>query len=238
METSKKDLEETEKKFNAATKHLPSILDNVASKDLLYFYARYKQATKGPCKTKKPRFFDSKTKTKWNAWKTLSGMSTETAMEEYTAKMLEIDPDWDPIESKEPGRVRVSCMAKPDIKDENKDFLYNIQEGDINKVTKCLRQHPHLASKLCENLYPIHWAADRGNADMVHILLKYGADVNAQDIDGQTALHYACSVGSDSVIQILLKSSADKKISDNEGLKPDDVLEDDDIREKYFDCHK
>ena len=91
---------------------------------------------------------------------------------------------------------------------------------------------------MCENLYPIHWAADRGNADMVHILLKYGADVNAQDIDGQTALHYACSVGSDSVIQILLKSSADKKISDNEGLKPDDVLEDDDIREKYFDCHK
>ena len=238
METSKIDLEETEKKFNAATKHLPSISDNVASKDLLYFYARYKQATEGPCKTKKPRSFDSKTKTKWNAWKTLSGMSTETAMEEYTAKMLEIDPDWDPIESKEPGRVRVSCMAKPEIKDENKDFLYNIQEGDINKVTKCLKKHPHLASKLCENLYPIHWAADRGNADMVHILLKYGANVNAQDIDGQTALHYACSVGSDSVIQILLKSSADKKISDNEGLKPDDVLEDDAIREKYFDCNK
>ena len=37
-----------------------------------------------------------------------------------------------------------------------------------------------------------------------------------------------------SVIQILLKSSADKAISDNEGLKPIDVLENDVIRERYF----
>ena len=65
-------------------------------------------------------------------------------------------------------------------------------------------------------------------------LFKYGADVNAQDEEGQTALHYACSVGYESVIQILLKSSADKAISDNEGLKPIDVLENDDIRRRYF----
>ena len=65
-------------------------------------------------------------------------------------------------------------------------------------------------------------------------LFKYGADVNAQDEEGQTALHYACSIGYESVIQILLKSSADKAISDNEGLKPIDVLKNDDIRGKYF----
>ena len=45
-------------------------------------------------------------KEKWNAWKALSEMSSKTAMEEYTVKMLEIDQEWDPIDSKEPGWVR------------------------------------------------------------------------------------------------------------------------------------
>jgi len=234
MATSGEDLEEIEVKFNAASKHLTTILNNVSSQDLLYFYARYKQATVGPCNTDKPGFFDFKGKEKWNAWKALSEMSSKTAMEEYTVKMLEIDQEWDPIDSKEQGWVRVSCMAKSEVKDEDKDFLYHIQEGDISNVTKYLESNPDLASKLCEDLYPIHWAADRGNADMVQILLKYGADVNAQDDEGQTALHYACSIGYESVIQILLKSSADKAISDNEGLKPLDVLKNDDIKLKYF----
>ena len=62
MATLGEDLEEIELKFNAASKHLPSILSNVPSQDLLYFYARYKQATVGPCNTEKPGFFDFKGK--------------------------------------------------------------------------------------------------------------------------------------------------------------------------------
>ena len=65
------EISDFEQEFNAATKHLPSILSNVASPDLLYFYARYKQATVGPCNTDKPGFFDFKGKEKWNAWKAL-----------------------------------------------------------------------------------------------------------------------------------------------------------------------
>ena len=60
------------------------------------------------------------------------------------------------------------------FKEEDKDFLYHIQEGDIENVTKYLESNPELASKLCEDLYPIHWAADRGNAEMVQVLLKFG----------------------------------------------------------------
>ena len=40
---SEEEISDFEQEFNAATKHLPSILSNVASPDLLYFYARYKQ---------------------------------------------------------------------------------------------------------------------------------------------------------------------------------------------------
>ena len=61
MATSDEDnVSEIEQKFNAASKHLPSILSKVESPDLLYFYARYKQATVGPCNTEKPGFFDFK----------------------------------------------------------------------------------------------------------------------------------------------------------------------------------
>ena len=60
------------------------------------------------------------------------------------------------------------------------------------------------------------------------------AEVNAQDEDGQTALHYACSIGYESVIQTLLEASADKTISDSEGLKPIDVIKNDEIKANYF----
>lgn len=232
--SEQEEISDFEQEFNAATKHLPSILSNVASPDLLYFYARYKQATVGPCNTDKPGFFDFKGKEKWNAWKALGDMPSKTAMEEYTAKMVEVDPEWDPIDCQDPSWVSVSSMPKPVVKEEDKDFLYHIQEGDIENVTIYLESNPELASKLCEDLYPIHWAADRGNAEMVQVLLTFGAEINAQDEDGQTALHYACSIGYESVIQTLLEASADKTISDSEGLKPIDVIKNDEIKANYF----
>ena len=37
----------------------------------------------------------------------------------------------------------------------------------------------------------LHWACDRGNLNMVKLLVKRGADVNIQDTDNQqTPLHY------------------------------------------------
>ena len=34
------------------------------------------------------------------------------------------------------------------------------------------------------------WACDRGNLNMVKLLVKRGADVNIEDTDNQTPLHY------------------------------------------------
>ena len=151
--------------------------------------------------------------------------------------MTELDPAWedtDPEDLKDSSWVSVSTMARPEIKDEDKDFLYHVQEGHISQVAQSLEAHPDLVSKVCEDLLPIHWAADRGNAEMVETLLEHGADVDAQDEDGQTALHYACSIGYEAVIQVLLKASADKNIVDSDGLKPCDVLQNDSIKAKFF----
>ena len=43
-------------------------------------------------------------------------MPSKTAMEEYTTKMVEVDPEWDPIDSQDPSWVSVSSMPKPVVK--------------------------------------------------------------------------------------------------------------------------
>jgi hypothetical protein len=51
-------------------------------------------------------------------------------------------------------------------------------------------------------------AAKTGNDDAVSVLISYGADVAAQDIEGNTALHFASAYGHLKALQTLLANSA------------------------------
>ena len=77
----------------------------------------------------------------------------------------------------------------------------------------------------------IHWAADRGNKDIVKLLLDIkDLDVNQKDNEGQTALHYACSCGHLEVIETLLNcSKLDRNIRDNDNLLPEDAAVDKEV---------
>ena len=44
-----------------------------------------------------------------------------------------------------------------------------------------------------QQLTLLHWAADRGHEGMIRLLAKHGANLNAQDEDGQTPLFYGKS---------------------------------------------
>jgi ankyrin repeat protein len=74
---------------------------------------------------------------------------------------------------------------------------------------------------------PLHAAASssyRRGAEVARVLLKYGADMKAQDKDGRTPLHAAASRSSSSqgleVVQALLEKGADAKARDQDGRTP------------------
>lgn len=60
----------------------------------------------------------------------------------------------------------------------------------------------------------IHLAVNLASPEIVNLLIKAGADVNATDARGVTPLHVAAGSGVTSVIQILVRSGADVNAKD------------------------
>ena len=66
----------------------------------------------------------------------------------------------------------------------------------------------------------LHEAARKGNVEIVKMLLKEGADVNARDKYGRTALYVAAWRGHVEIVKMLLKEGADVNAADNDGNTP------------------
>lgn len=59
----------------------------------------------------------------------------------------------------------------------------------------------------------LHAAANSGNAKLIELLLAYGPEIDARDVDGRTPLHIAVSRGHLAATLLLLKHQADPNIS-------------------------
>ncbi|XP_023217628.1 acyl-CoA-binding domain-containing protein 6-like [Centruroides sculpturatus] len=218
---------ELEKKFHRASSHLTKIASNLTPNQLLRCYAFYKQATQGPCNTRKPGLFDFQNKQKWAAWNNLGSMSKETAMSEYVAAVKSCDPDWnenDNINKEIFGPV-FSTLPNTDeyINDDDKTAFDWVKENNIRKLMNYIHAKSYLLNEQDEmQMTLLHWACDRGHTSIVEYLLENNADIDAQDEDGQTPLHYASSCGYPEIVKLLLKKGA-KILKDDNGLSPKDV---------------
>ena len=69
-----------------------------------------------------------------------------------------------------------------------------------------------------EDEHALHFASRRNNADVMDLLLKCGADIDAVNAFKWTALHWACYQMYPAVVESLLRHAADIDIVDHIGL--------------------
>lgn len=96
------------------------------------------------------------------------------------------------------------------------------QRGDTAGVKALLKDGADVNAAHGDGMSALHWAADRGDAELAEILLYAGASTSAQTRIGQyTPLHLAGKSGNTAVAQALLKGGADVNArSTNSGVTP------------------
>lgn len=65
--------------------------------------------------------------------------------------------------------------------------------GDLAAVLRLLFEDPGLVNARGFGQWtPLMWAADKGCVELARLLLQWGAEVDAVDRFGRSALHHAC----------------------------------------------
>lgn len=103
-----------------------------------------------------------------------------------------------------------------------------VSVGNITRVQQILEQGININTpEPTEGQTPLHVAIRHlGKTDnslcinMVNLLLKFGADVNAVDDDGITALHWAAAYGLTMVARILINAGANVNTKDKFSITP------------------
>src|SRR5215469_5862446 len=96
-------------------------------------------------------------------------------------------------------------------------FLVSVIRGDTNLASFLLERGAHMETRFAgrdtpKGSTPLMWAAWWGFPEMVKLLLRHGASLEARDSEGLTALMYAAAAkdrGNTEVLEILLAAGAD-----------------------------
>jgi ankyrin repeat protein len=100
-----------------------------------------------------------------------------------------------------------------------------VKRGDLAAMKALLKADRTLANARSETdargTYPLHVAAEFGQAAAARLLLEYSADVTLLDAENDaTALGWAAFFGRPEVVTILLRSGADVSQRNKHGLTP------------------
>ena len=104
-----------------------------------------------------------------------------------------------------------------------------VDTGDVKKIEKILQRNPALVNKQGEfGWTPLYKAAFNGNREVAELLISRGAEVNARDPGGASALHICASSrdvvlnkkilgGRVEVAKLLIAGGADLNARDKDG---------------------
>lgn len=99
----------------------------------------------------------------------------------------------------------------------------DVHKQDVGKYASlpCLPLNHILIRRVLSRNTAIHWAAAKGNAEIVRMLLAFDASVNLCDRDnGFTPLHWAVVKEHVHLIDLLVANYANPNLPDKEGLTP------------------
>jgi hypothetical protein len=104
-----------------------------------------------------------------------------------------------------------------------RESKFAIDKGDVVQLQKLLQQGapPDGVDGAFFQGTPLSWAADRGDTEMMRLLIRNGADVNKRLDDGTTALMWATGP---EAVQFLLKRGANPLQRSEHGFTAWDMM--------------
>lgn len=114
----------------------------------------------------------------------------------------------------------------PDIiRADQGNFLFKACSSGFTEIVRLLLDNGVNIDPTIMGWTPLHYAcgSSKSNAEIVRCLIKAGCDVNAKDVDGQTALHRACNIGHPEMVRLLLAAGADVETENDFGVTPLDI---------------
>jgi ankyrin repeat protein len=119
-----------------------------------------------------------------------------------------------------------SVSAKEEVAMSNVTALHDaVKCGDLERLRALLDENSRLANARSETdprgTYPLHVAAEFGQAAAARVLLEYGADVSLLDKENDSiALCWAAFFGRPEVVDVLLEAGSEPSQCNNHGLTP------------------
>ena len=92
-----------------------------------------------------------------------------------------------------------------------------LKNGDRAAARRLIEQRADVNAALLDGSTPLHFAAERDDAEFASLLIREGANVNAVNRFGVPPLLVACSTGSAATIEVLVKAGADPNSALPEG---------------------
>ncbi|GAB0095706.1 protein phosphatase 1 regulatory subunit 16A [Sergentomyia squamirostris] len=143
------------------------------------------------------------------------------------------EKEWQKSQNRRDRNSTVSCRKKRHIDFENSVMLLEAAaRNDIVEVAKLLQKGVTPDATNEDGLTALHQCCIDNNADMLRLLLDYGANVNAQDSEKWTPLHAAATCGHLSLVKFLVSRNANLLAVNADGNMPYDLCDD----EETLDC--